>query len=491
MPQHIYLVNVTHNMEKNEIVCYFENKFTKLAKKFSFFPNLKIPKDIGSNNLKEILLIYKINNFELIKKEDSSYIICKKIEDIKKVSNLIAKLSSKKLVVVDVIRNFLIEKDWSYFDSFIIENDNVKKINSFFNCPEIIFKELSFVEAKKIDSLVTNGLITTCVVSNLTKTPINHIFKNINEITEIFLENIFFKNAGYVLWEDNKKIYSSVSFGPLGYFEKVSQIDFSPVWVELLTNNFFNLGQETINCNCCKPIKLDDSNLLPSTLIEVIINEDNLFFESSSNLFRVNFHKNNPLKEIRISKKKEFWLKSIPVGPFFKNQKVKLPLLDVKILLDEEKVSLGKIHEINWYCTKKESFLSKEVKKNQKIINELKTKLSSKKNNSLFYADFEEEFIKINLDLLTKILHEIPFQLANLNSSFFNPNLAESITSIQEATIFKFNEFSEKNGYRVLYSNKKEVFIRGYSSLSLAKSFSKVLKLPQPVVLDFVRSKKF
>jgi len=491
MSQHIYLVNVTHNSEKNEIVCYFENKYSKIAKKFLFFPKIKIPREFDLVKLKEILVFYNIKNFDLIKENDFNYLICKKFEDIKKISNLVAKLSSKKVIILDPIRNFLVEKDWSYFDSFVVENDLIKKVDSFFDCPEIIFKEITFIEAKKIDESNTAFLLNACAVSNLTKIPLNKIPKSINGITEAFLENMFFKNAGYLVWGDNKKIYSSVNFGPFGYFEKVSQIDFSPVWVQLLTNTFFNIGQETINCNCCKPIKLDDSNLLPSTLIEVVINEDNLFFESTSNFFRANFHKNNLGKELRVAKKKEFWLKSIPLGPFFKSQKIKLPLLDAKLLLDEEKANLSKDHTLNWVCVKKESFLSKEIKENLKIIKKINLLLTSKNNYGLFFVNFSDEFMKIKCDLLTKILYEIPFQLSNLNSSFFNPVLAESIISIQEATISKFNEFSEKSGYRVLYSNKKEVFVRGYASLSLAKSFSNTLKLPQPAVLDFTASKKF
>lgn len=491
MSQHIYLVNVTYNFEKNEIVCYFENDFKKIAKKYVFFPKLKFSKRVNLANLDELLFFYDIKNFKLVEKEDFYFLECKNIKDLKNIANLLAKLSLKKNLVLDPIRLFLIENDWSYFDRFKLKEDKLEKIDAFFDNPNLIFKEISFKEAKKINSNSTEFLVKKCVLSNLLKLPINKVPNDIYKIVEVFLENLYFKNVGYVLWENKKNFYSSNEFGPLGYFEKVSQIDFSSVWVKLLTKNFFNIGQETINCSCCKPVKLNDSNLLPSTLIEVIINQNNLFFETSSSIFRINFHKNNLFKKKCIEKKKEFWLKTIPIGPFFKNQKIKIPLLDAKTLLEEEKVILGKDHDIIWTCNKKESFISKNIEENLYILKNIDEKLKDLENNTLFVKDFNTEFLLTQKEVLTKIIYQIPFQLSNLNSSFFDANLASAIIFIQESILFKFNEFSEKTGHRVIYSNKKEVFVRGYSSLPLIKSFSNTLKLPMPAILGFSKIKKF
>ncbi len=496
MTQHIYLVKVTHIEEKNEIICYFENKNKKIAQKFSFFPNMTLPNDISIDKLKELLFFYNIKNFDLTNNGNLKKIICKNYDDLKKINTLIAKLTNKKIIILEPERNFLVDKNWSYFDSFIIENNELKKSNETFDYSSAIFKEISFLEAKKISEEETLFLIKKSAISNLIKLPIEKTPIELKNIVEVFLENLFFSSFGYISWNNENKIYSKIELGPFGMFEKVSQIDFSPVWIQLITNNFFNISYETINCNCCKPIKLDDNNLLPSTLIEVIVNEDNFFFESTSNTFSIDFHKNNLNKEKRIFKKKEFWLKSIPVGPFFKNQIIKIPLVDAKKLINNEFVKLSKEHELNWFCLKKEGFLSKEVKTNFEYLFNLNKKLEFiLNNNSAILIDIDDNFKKVYLDILIKefssILNEIPFQLSSINSMFFDQKVANAVISIQDSTIAKFNEFSEEKGYRVLYSNKRSAFIRGYLSLSLAKSFASTLKLPQPRVSSFCAITKF
>ena len=133
---------------------------------------------------------------------------------------------------------------------------------------------------------------------------------------------------------------------------------------------------------------------------------------------------------------------------------------------------------------------SKEIK----LLNEktLMITQSLSSSNALLEPtkDFKFWFSSAQLDAYNKILSEIPFQLLNLNSKFFSQELASSIKSIQEATIHKFREFSEKNGYRVLHVDRKAAFIRGEASLTLVKSFSEELSLPRPPVEAFSKSSK-
>jgi len=68
--------------------------------------------------------------------------------------------------------------------------------------------------------------------------------------------------------------------------------------------------------------------------------------------------------------------------------------------------------------------------------------------------------------------------------------LAKSIVSIQEATIAKFREFSEKEGYRVLHAGKNFASVKGFSSLKLAKDFAEENNLPQPQIAGFTSARK-
>jgi len=104
--------------------------------------------------------------------------------------------------------------------------------------------------------------------------------------------------------------------------------------------------------------------------------------------------------------------------------------------------------------------------------------------------DFVFLFNSFERENYLEIISEIPFQLLNLNSKFFSQELASVVKSVQEATIHKFRAFSEKQGYRVLYADKKSAFVRGHSSLSLLKSFAKELSLPQPEIKAFSQSSK-
>jgi hypothetical protein len=487
MTQHIYLVKVKYQKEKNEIICYFENEFEKVAKRFSFFPFCNLPSEIDKEKLIELLNFYKIKNFVI----NENKLISKDINNLNQISNLVAKLSNKKIIVIEPERQFLIEKDWSYFDSFKIEEE-VKKTDSDFNSSKILFKELSFYQALKLNESETNNIIKQAVLSNILRKEIYTVPEDINSQVEIFLENIYFKNLEFVLWENDGNFYSSNEFNPFGIFEKISEIDFSRVWINLIKKDFFNISQKTINCECCKPIKLEDENLLPSTLIEVESLVDDLFFESSSKSFVNKFHKENLNNELRIRRRKEFYLKSLPVGPIKKGQKIKVPLIDAKKLIDNKEVKLSKDHKINHFCKLRESFLSKEISLVQNIIKNLEEDVNSVKINH-FKQNNNFEYIYKNQkkNLLLNILYEIPFVLTSKNSAFFSTNIAMAITSIQEATIAKFNEFSEKNGYRVIHYNTRNAFIKGYSSLKLTKNFSEELNLPMPSISNFKYSTSF
>jgi hypothetical protein len=473
MPTHIYLTKVSYIPQKNEIICYFENELKKEAKRFPFIPYIILKNNISKEKIEELLFSFKIKDFKICENK----LFSSSFDNLKKISKIIAQLTNKKYLVLEPERIFLIEKGWSYFDSFDKDfNKTNSKSFEFF-----LFQNLNFEEAlcKNPHSL---RLVKQSVLSNILKVPIHNIPKKSEECVELLLENIYFKNGESISWNNEKLFYSAKEFAPYGEFETSSKIDFSPVWPQLLTKSFFNIGN-TINCSCCKPIKLEDNNLLPISKLEVIVKDD-FFYSSNFNTFAMEFHKNNSKKEIRKQKKYDFFLKQYPIGPLKKNESVLLPIEDVKKLFGEDKIKLGKNHSLSWFCKKQESFLSKEIILITKLIGKEKSKLIQ---TSLINKNFENNYFQQLVSSLNELLMLIPFQLTNSFSKFFSPNLAESIVAIQESTISKFNDFSEKAGYRVLFSNKNNVFVKGYSSLSLAQNFSKTTCLPQPIIASFAK----
>ncbi len=485
MPQHKYLTQITYNPEKKEILAEFRNRESKIVERFDFFPFLVLPKEMEKEKIKELLICLGIKGFELQKKKKYLKIVASSFKELKKISNSIALHTGKKPLTLEPERQFLIQKGWNYFDSFIFENNQIIKVKEKIDIGFLITKSLNFEEALRLSEEETLFLVENFALSAILKIPFNKIPTNLQERTELFLENIFFSNGQFISWKEKSLFFSAKDFAPYGNYSHVSTIDFSSTWPQLMSNNFFNLSNETINCSCCKPIKLNDKNLLPSSLIEVEFLEDAFYYESTSQTFALDFHKTSPHKQNRLEKKKEFFMKIYPIGPFFKNQKAVLPLNDAKKLLDEKKVVLGKKHSPSWFCQLNEGFLSKSIKKYNsklfyfsKILSEHQNKLFTK-NDSCFY------FSMSSFKALNDLVQELPFLLMNPLSSFFSPLLASSILSVQEATLFKFKEFSEKKGYRILHLDKKKAFIRGFSSLSLAKSFSRENSLPQPKIYAF------
>jgi len=485
MAQHLYLTKVTHNLEKKEILVEFRNKNNKVVKRFDFFPFLVLPREIEKEKVEELLLCVGIKGFEIQKKKRYLKVIAHSFNELKKISNSLALHTSKKPLTLEPERQFLIQKNWDYFDSFIFDNNVIEKVDEKKEIGFLITKEIPFNEAVLLDEEGIQSLVENFSLSHLLKVPLESVPASLQKRTEIFLENIFFSNGGEISWAKDNSFYSAKEFAPYGTYNSVSTIDFSSAWPQLISKNFFNLGTDTINCSCCKPIKLNDSNLLPSSIIEVEFLEDAFYYESTSNTFAMSYHKNNPFENNRKEKRREFFTKTYPVGPFFKNQKDLLPINDAKKLLDEKKVKLSLNHSPSWFCKNKESFLSIAIRKyNKQIIAFSKVSISNQntlfaKNDSAYY------FTSASFNSLNTLVQELPFQLMNPLSSFFSPLLASSILSVQEATLFKFKEFSEKKGYRILHLNSKNAFIRGFSSLSLTKSFSKETSLPQPQIHAF------
>jgi len=472
----------------------FANEERKLVKRYKFYPYTALATELATETIEELLLNIGIKGFSVEQKVGLTYISAVSFSELRRIGNALSIYASKKPLIIEPERSFLLQRNWSYFDSFSLLGSELFKIDSFSGAAQVsddigffVIKGIPFREALKINEDKALFMMRQKALSSLLAVPSDKVPLSVQERTETLLENIFFRNGSMLSWNEKDSFTQSTDFAPSCFVESASTIDFSLVWAQLITNSFYNLGTETLNCSCCKPIQLKDKNILPSSLIEVSFTDDNVFFESSSQSFALSFHKNNVGSEMRTQKKKEFFFTSYPVGPFSKGQLALVPIADANKLLDEGKAVLGKEHKPDWFCNNKESFLSKEVRNLTSRNFALDGFVSAfDKTESLFESKGAAyHFAAFQLEGLNELTSELPLHLTNQQSKFFSPHLAGAILALQESTLSKFKEFSENKGYRVLHSNKKSVFIKGYSSLALAKSFAKEEALPQPVVKAF------
>ncbi|MDD3085525.1 MAG: hypothetical protein PHY04_00130 [Candidatus ainarchaeum sp.] len=516
----VYLTKVEYFENKHEILVEFSSKNKKLINRFHFFPFVYISSFLDKNKLVDLILDFGFKGFSLEEEGNNLVLRTLSFSDLKKICNLIAVVLNKKPIVLDPSRSFLVEKNWSFFDVFEEISGDLFKVDltdvfyqeSFlndFDLSSFLTKGIPFSDAFRINENQVTDLIKSAVWGNILSLPIELVPNRLEDKIELFLEKIFFKNAQLISFDFEKEIFLDPGFQPFFKKDNLSKIDFSSIWFDLFSNNFFNIGPDSKNCSCCSPVTLESNNILPSSLIRVEFLEDNFFFESSSPSFSFSFHTKMPFKNLRVNKRKEFFLNSFPVGPFFKGDLGLIPINDAKNLIKNEGVrivsskdslafiqnnfSVEGVHELNWFCKNKESFFSKEVKLINSILSSLNNLIDSNQKSLFSKKTFGFFYSKILRDSLQSIFFNIPFHLTNSSSKFYSYSLACSIVSIQEATLAKFLEFSKNNGYRVIHANKSNAFVKGFSSLTLTKSFAQKHALPQPQISGFAggRSKKF
>jgi hypothetical protein len=439
--EQLYLTNCIYESEKERVISYFSKdpykKYDFIYKeKFHPFFYIDIPKELAQKILSDFKKDIKIE-----KEEKNLKITGRNKEILNQCYKILSFSTSKKILLIDVERQYLLEKEWSYYDLFIIiARNRVKKIET--NTISSVVKKyinpfLKEEQIKFIEKLTKNFLLRNILKIKLTSN-INN-----NEIVNTLFENIYFKNK--LTLENNSQVEYKIKDKEINQSLKV---DFSNVWPYFLTKDFYNIGPETINCNCCKPKKISDINILSNSLIDVKFKRNGFYFLSKDADWSYLFHKQkiNTI-ENRLNYKKNNGLKEFPIGPFYINQSEKIPLIDVVNLIEENEIEImDENSKINWYCLKTESSLSK-------IINDLLKKLKSIEKsinlstsityNSSFKNKLEHNplFIQYITEykLITDLIEEIPRFLEHKNTKFYNPLISNTIKYIKLETVQKID----------------------------------------------------
>lgn len=478
-----YLSNADYLQEKRLVAVEFSNLKESRRLSFPFIPSILIHKSSLKKPFLGILREKKLKTEKLsngLKVFSSDFSVLKEI-------NLIIE---KKGILLSPERQFLLSMKWSFFDEFEV-NGEVKK-KELKGIPEISFNFASGSLKENLAEMLlfskenTKEFLSKLILSNILCVKLNELPKSKSQILDSFIESVLFKN-NFALPKKLPKFDSG--FIEKNKFKRFKEIDFSFVWPVLFSFPFFNLGFDSLNCGCCKPESLNEKNILPSSLIEVKFAEDGIYFESSNSEFSSFFHSNSAGKEKRLKRKSEWKLRSVPLGPFFRNDVLRVPLTDAVKLVNEGKAVFLSDHSLNWFCRKKENFLSIELNElNQKIVFFNKKigeiELNSIKENKIAFSLFLEEDPEFNffsefVVSLKFIFSSIPFHLTSFSSSFFDSSFSNSIKCVFSSVLLKFSEFLLSNSSKSFIS-ENTVLLDADNPLSLLSEFSKNTNIPLP-----------
>lgn len=475
----IYLINCIYENSKQRVVLYFSkdpyNKKNDFVYTEKFNPFLYV--DLSKEILAKILSDFKK---EIIITEENKVtkIIAKDKETLYKCYKLILLTTSKKIILLNPERQYLIKKKWSYYDLFlIISRKEIKKVETN-NLNYIVRKYINpFLKEEQI-TLIEN-LTKKILLENILKTRIKKI--TLSEIMNTLFENLFFENK-LCLKNDSKTEYKVSYKKHKDNFE----INFSNIWPYFLTQKFYNVGYDTLNCNCCMPKNHLETNTLSTSLLKVSFKKDGFYFISKDKDWAYKYHINNELKENRLNFRKKNYLKEIPIGPFFKNNIKEIPLIDAIYLLKEDSIQILDSKNINWYCLKKESFISKTIqellerlKNIEKSINLSTTMIYNKSFNQMNSFEKNPLFIQYFTEykLINDIVEEIPNFIEHKNTKFYSEKLSKTIKYIKYETIQKIDEDKK---YII---DKEKIIFKEKSIFKKINTYFPKINLPIPKLI--------
>ncbi len=309
---------------------------------FPFNPFIKFPLPLkGKTALEKILTDFEAKGFSISRDGNCAVVAADSFSQLKKLHKLLSLSLKIPIPLIEPERQFLIEKGWAYFDVFSI-NSPLKHIPLLSNYN----KSIPLISGMLGGRIESNAL-EKIVFSNLLRVPVEAIPQTQEAIGRIVLENAFFSRT---LGSESNGFCQR---GAMMLNSSIKRI------IE------FNIGFDSLNCDCCKPSSLNEKNVLPSSLVMVEFFADGFYFQSGIPSFSKEFHLLHGKKNSREKRKKEFCLPFFPIGPFFARDKALIPFIDAKRL---EKQGVLKIlkegHRLSWFCLKNESFLGKYFKVN-------------------------------------------------------------------------------------------------------------------------------
>lgn len=482
----VFLSKVVYSADKRQIIVDFSSTNEKFSRRFSFFPKMffslgKIPQ----NSFLELLSKDDFQKLKVSFANGKATIFGATFNDLKRTNNLLREFFNFECNLIEPERQFLIEKSWSYFDCFELKENNLELISSS-KFPNVKFEFLSDSLKETVNDLLKNNrrlaseIVQKIVSSKLLKIPFIEN-ENSKPLVEIFLENIFFEsNVPLTIGKTINVTYKKRVKGR-------TQIDFSKLVSVMASKPFNNIGFETMNCDCCKPISVDMPNVLPSSSVKVKFLREGIYFNSVSNSWSNDYHKNHSMKDSREQRKTEYYFDRYPAGPFFKNQEEEIILADALKLLDQNLISISNEYSLEWYCLEKESVFSKQITFLSKTLSSLSIAIERESalmvsTRGLFYSQEMDSdpgfFYRKTLEKnISKLLSDIPNHLMHENSRFYDKKISIGFETLLGVIFKDFGEVVENTSNARVSFSYSRALVDSHSILSVSKKFAELYNI--------------
>lgn len=493
-PTQAWLINARYYEDKKAVAVEFSHLDNKRMVRLPFFPSFYVGmKNFSLKGLEEAIG-YDRRRFK-VKEEGAAFkVVASTFSDLNEIAEVLFRETGFRALVLKPERQFLFERGWSFFDCFTFFSEGEYAKSDLFHVPEA---KLGFFSESLKDTVLQLveespelglNLVESIVLSNILGVDVSCLPEGDFFRKEALFEKIFWKLGLSV----NSQVISckKSSCFPRGFAEKngLAEVDFSLLWSTLLSRPVFNLGPDSLNCSCCKPGSVSDSNVLPDSLISVEFLQDGFFFESFSRVFAGEFHESRGGKESRLRRMKEFCLKRVPCGPFFRFEKHEIPLVDAVALKRDGMVRVVGSGKVSWFCRAEESVVSKEVCSLNGVISVLESECESlsssflKKHGVLgpvfLSKDVDFLFSKARLGLVSGFLRSLPGHLCNERSGFFDKRTCFAIEAVEARVFESFREFAGRSDCRVVAVSEEKAYVSGNRPYSLIKRFSEAERVP-------------
>ncbi|MCD6478670.1 MAG: hypothetical protein J7L44_02160 [Candidatus Diapherotrites archaeon] len=404
MPSPTYtLAELRYREAKRRIFAKFVNESDRQKYSCEFHPcfTLKAPSAQMAKKLGALIGDFSIG---VIQEGQFLKVFCETFKELKKAYVFLCNATEIKPVLLEAERQFLLQKGWSYFDGFVMENEP-KKLNHF------IFNEcIDYDKAAILANLLS---IMPEDAARLTN----------SDAATVFLENVLYASC--------EPLNNTINCTPPLVRAKFD----AKLLAHAIIEN--NIGFETLNCDCCKPHSIEASNVLGSSFVVAKFMQNAFFFNSAIPCYANLFHRTHTNKQSREIRKREYSLHSFPVGPLFEGQIEAVPLVDALKLESEGWATIIKPDSLHWVCKEKGSALAESIltllrklQYAELMLQELEREMLAEKGLGAFLGEnpkkaYLDEYVNIASSLLSNIL----YKLLDENSTFFRYELAAAIYS--------------------------------------------------------------
>ncbi|MFH0905744.1 MAG: hypothetical protein V1824_00220 [archaeon] len=487
-----YLVNCEYDNSKERIVLTFSKNINSILEKTTIIKlrfNPYFITNLNKSLLDKLLFEFKKEiRIENSKLTSNHKLIAKNYEILKQCMLIINKSTNQNIILIEPQRQFLITNGYSYYDQFLIENNSkIKLIKDNTSVHNFIINYLSSLNV--LDKAKQQSITTNFIINNLLKIKCSQGL-DYYQIINILFENYFFKKELSIDSIENKIYYQNNLQAKHGEIE----IDFSNVWPYLLEKRFYNLGYETLDCNCCKPKTIFENNVLFNSIVEVTFLKNGFYFISKDYSFAKKFYYEKPNLEERERYKKENKLKDFPIGPFFNGHKELIPLLDALELSENKDIIINQEisqNQLHYTCKIKESFISEIVREYLCKIKDIESTINISSYLNYSTSNFNNLSIENNcayLEYLTEhsilinIIEQIPKFLQHSETKFYNQNLDLAIRSIKAETLNKINVDNQRISNNL--NNCQKVIVYEKNFVNKVNSFFSKIDLPIPKIVS-------